>query len=205
MRLFGNSATFSRIILSVALGMTLTMLVVRTGLFAYALIKGVPIPSPETFPVDVFMANNHQIVNQSKDIYLVDLSGHLLFFKPPIGLQLYSGFYTIIIWGCLSLIIYLTRKIIQTTVKGNPFVKENGKRLRTIACMFLIVPLILKEWQNYLVSSVVPSIKIDDVTLVASNANEVVIISFAAGIFFLFLSEVFRIGTSVKDENELTV
>jgi hypothetical protein len=205
MRLFKNSAKNIYGFLFLSLGTTLTLLALRTGLFAYSFIKGVPVVSPETFPVSVFMTDNHSLVNQGKDVYLCDLSGHILFFKPSIGLQLYSGFYTMIILGCLSLVIYLMQKIIRTTVKGNPFVKENGKRLRIIAFVFLIVPLILKIWQNHIVSSVISSIKIDNVSLIAGNSNGLILIGFIAGAFFGFLSEVFRIGASLKEENELTV
>ncbi len=180
-----NPAKFSRGFLSVALGAALTMVLVSTGEFAYSFIKGVAVPSPNTFPVSISMANNHQLVNGSKDIYLVDLSGQVLFFKPPLSLQLYSGCYTIILWSCLALVIYLMRNIIQTTVDGNPFVTENGKRIRRIAFLLVLVPLALKTWQEYLLSAIVPSIKIDNVNLVASNGNELLVISITAGIFFL--------------------
>jgi len=205
MKLFKNPAVVSLSFLSLAFGVTIAMSAIILVEFAFSFTKSVPVPSPDAFPVRIFMAPNHYLANQSKDIYLVDLSGRLLFFKPSIGLQLYSGFYKIIIWGCLSLIIYLTRNIIKATVKGDPFVKENLKRIRIIGAIFMIVPFALQAWRNYLISSLISTINVENVRLTASNSNEIVLISLAAGLFFLALSEVFRIGASLKEENELTV
>lgn len=208
MRRFRNPAKNTYGFLSVALGAAVTGFVALTGVFVFSLIQGVPLPSPDAFPVNI-MINNHYLANEAKDIYLCDLSGHLLFFKPSIGLQLCSGTFTIFISGCLAFVIYLLRKIVGTTVKGDPFVKENGRRLRIIGIMFIIVPLVLQAWQKYLVSSVISSVRIENVSLTTGSVTGSIIgilpISLTAGLFFLALSEVFRIGASLKEENEMTV
>ena len=94
--------------LSTALGGALSITLVWVVLLLIFLIKGTPMPTFDGFPVRLLIANNHILANQAKDIYLMELSGKLMFINPSIWLQLYSGFYTIIIFACASYIIYLT-------------------------------------------------------------------------------------------------
>ncbi len=205
MKFFNNSAKKTYDILSIALGLTLSLFTLQVVSFIYSLIKGEPMLSPFAFPVNIFIYNNHYFVNQSKDVYLGDISGLLLFFKPSLGLLLYEGFYTIIIWLAITYIIYLVRKIIRTLIDGNPFVKENGKRLRIAGVIVIIVPLLLWISRLLIASPIIASIKIENINLTTTGITDILYICIGVGLFLIVLSEVFRIGTSLKEENDLTV
>ncbi|MCL5029051.1 MAG: DUF2975 domain-containing protein [Bacteroidetes bacterium] len=205
MKFFNNSAKKTYGILSIVLGMTLAMFTVQVVLFILSLIKGESIPSPFAFPVNIFMTNNHYFANEAKDIYLGEISGQVLFFKPSLALQLYSGVYTIIIWAAVSYIVFLIRKIIRTVIDGNPFTNKNGIRLKTAGAVVILVPIILWLSRLLIASSIISSIKIENVKLAATGLADITYLCIGAGMFLIVLSEVFRIGTSLKEENELTV
>lgn len=206
MKLFKNSSPQIMFwLLSIALLSSLTLGILTAGGVLFSLIKGNPMLPSDAFPVNIVITNTHNFVNNTKDIYVGDLSGQLFFVNPSIGLQMYSLFYTIIFWLSLSYIIFLMMKLVRTVMKGNPFVKENGKRLRIIALIFIFVPMILDAWRIRIISSILPLIKIENIRLMSYSSEEILHISLVVGLFFIVLSEVFRIGTSLKEENELTV
>ena len=192
-------------VLSIVFGATIILSLFWGGSFIYSLLAGKPMLTPDAFPVNIFMTNNHYLANHEGNVFLGDLSGQLLFLNPPIGLQIYSGLYTVIIWSVLSYIIFLMRKIIWTTMQGNPFIKDNGSRLRIIAILIINVPLVLNFMQSRIIYSLIQTIKIENVIITHSGNREMFYVFLGVGLFFLILSEVFRIGTSLKEENELTV
>ncbi len=205
MKFFNNPAKNLYGVLSVILGITLALFTVQVVLFITSIIKGDPLPSSYAFPVNIFMTNNHYLSNGAKDIYVGNISGQILFFNPSILLQLYSGFYAIIIWAAVSYIIFLIRKIIRSIIEGNPFIKENGMRLRRTGIVLILVNIVLWISRLLVANPAVTGIKIDNVKLSATGFSETFYISLGAGMFLIVLSEVFRIGTSLKEENELTV
>ena len=205
MKFFNNSAKGTYGMLSIALGGTIAMLLVQIVLFIYCLIKGEPVLSPFAFPVNIFMINNHYFANDTKDIYLGNITGQVLFFKPSLALQIYAGVYTILIWAAVSYIVFLVRKIIRSVVDGNPFIKENGKRLRIAGAVVILVPIILWISRISIASQIITSINIENVKLAATGLTDITYLCIGAGMFLIVLSEVFRIGTSLKEENELTV
>ena len=205
MKFFNNSAKSTYGILSIFLGIALALFTVQVVIFLLSLLKGEPIPSPFGFPVHIFMINNHYFANDAKDIYLGDITGQVLFFKQSFALQIYSGVYTLIIWAAISYIVFLIRKIIRTVVEGNPFIKENGERLKIAGAVVVLVPTILWLSRIIIATRIISSIKIENVQLKVIGITDITYLCIGIGIFLIILSEVFRIGTSLKEENELTV
>lgn len=205
MKFFNNSAKSTYGILSIFLGIALALFTVQVVIFLLSLLKGEPIPSPFGFPVHIFMINNHYFANDAKDIYLGDITGQVLFFKQSLALQIYSGVYTLIIWAAISYIVFLIRKIIRTVVEGNPFIKENGERLKIAGAVVVLVPTILWLSRIIIATRIISSIKIENVQLKVIGITDITYLCIGIGIFLIILSEVFRIGTSLKEENELTV
>jgi len=140
-----------------------------------------------------------------KDIYVSNINGQLVFFKPSIWINLFPGLYTIIEWGSISYVIYLMLKIINSIIKGNPFDKLNANRLRIIAILFITVPVILQIASNIVVSNLITSINIENVKLSAQPFTGELYISVFVGILLIALSETLRIGTWIKEENEFTI
>ena len=177
MKFFKYSGHKTYSILTIGLSIVLIISAYWIVKFIYSLIINEPMLSPNAFPVSIFMTNNHYFANRVKDIYLGDISGQLLFLKPSLGLQLYSGFYTTIIWTTLSYIIYLLRKITWTTIKGNPFVKENGKRLRTVGILVVTIPFLLWFLRSFIDNPIISSIKIDNVKLMPASFKNLIVAS----------------------------
>ncbi len=67
----------------------------------------------------------------------------------------------------------------------------------------LIVFLLLSR--NLVLSSVLSAVKFKDMVLVPSGGNSILFTCFMVGLFLFILSEVFRAGTSLEEENEMIV
>ena len=192
-------------ILSISYGAAIAATFVWVFLTIYFIIRGTHLASPYGLSVNILMTHNQILSDLSKNVYLSSLSGKLLIFNPSIMIQLYSGLYTIVIWGCISYILFLIRKIIWSVKNGNPFEKNNSKRLKTIAIIFIAAPWILQFSSSLIVSSLIKTINFENVTLYTGSINEIVYIGAFTGILLYVLAEALRIGTEIKEESELTV
>lgn len=100
-------------------------------------------------------------------------------------------------------ITFLLRKLFQSLARDNPFVSENARRLRQIAILIILTsPLsfaqdAFENWylqQNFLLEgSAIRSHLVIDVKTVL------------AGLILLIISEIFRMGSQLKAEQDLTV
>jgi len=100
-------------------------------------------------------------------------------------------------------ITYLLRKIFDSLTDNNPFVTENAQRLRQIALLIiLIAPItfmrdLFLNWylrQNFVVDGTAIQ------THLTLDFKTVFI-----GLILLIIAEIFRLGTRLKEEQELTV
>lgn len=192
-------------ILTIGLGGALCITAVWIILLIISLIKGTSFPLPDAFPVNILMTHSRTLVNSAKDIYIGDISGNLLFFKPPVILTIYSGLYTIVIWSCVSYVIFQMLKIINSMISGDPFEKLNGKRLRIIARFFIAAPVLIQLASYIIINSILHTVDIENIKVSAQLFNSTVFISMFAGVLLYVLSETLRAGTEIKEENELTV
>jgi hypothetical protein len=105
----------------------------------------------------------------------------------------------------LVAIVWLLRNIVLTTIgtetsDGDPFIKPNVRRLRTISVLLLVMPVIDTwsqiaevEWLSRALPKGVPYLGIDLSSMP---------IFFGVGVLVLVLSEVFKIGVRLREDVE---
>jgi len=105
-------------------------------------------------------------------------------------------------------VIWLVRNIVLTTigtdrVEGDPFIRDNIRRLRIIAGILLATPLIdafAQIAESELLSRAFPNVP-PETTMLEFNANPM-FIYFGVGILMLVLAEVFKAGVQLREDTE---
>ncbi len=117
---------------------------------------------------------------------------HLLFSIFGILIILYS-----------FLIFYLLKKVLDSVKFGSPFINKNVLRLRRIALMILALPLAILLFEVLLYYSIISKyIFVDSLIRLSFNFN---LGLFIGGILLLFISETFKQGIRIREEQELTI
>ena len=133
-----------------------------------------------------------------------------LYFIPVLFLGCYAevwqGAYTVVLtlflWtcgSCTAIILWQGRRVLDTILKGNPFVKDNAKSLKRAAvCCFVISGAALARliWGFAYYQSIAP--------LFTYNALFVPIF-LMGGLLFMVMSALFRQAAELKAENDLTI
>lgn len=100
---------------------------------------------------------------------------------------------------CTAVILWQGRRVLDTILRGNPFVMDNAKSLKTAAvCCFLISGAALARliWGFVYYQSILP--------LLTYNALFVPIF-LMGGLLFMVMSALFRQAAELKAENDLTI
>ena len=100
---------------------------------------------------------------------------------------------------CTAVILWQGRRVLDTILKGNPFVMDNAKSLKTAAmCCFLISGAALARlvWGFAYYRSIMP--------MLTYNALFVPIF-LMGGLLFMVMSALFRQAVELKAENDLTI
>ena len=100
---------------------------------------------------------------------------------------------------CTAVILWQGRRVLDTILRGNPFVMDNAKSLKTAAvCCFLISGAALARliWGFAYYQSIAP--------LLTYNALFVPIF-LMGGLLFMVMSALFRQAAELKAENDLTI
>lgn len=114
----------------------------------------------------------------------------------------YQAVLTVFLWacgGCTAAILWQGNRVLETILKGNPFVMDNAKSLKCAAiCCFGISGAALARliWAFTYYRSVNP--------LFTYNALFVPIF-LMGGLLFLVMSALFRQAAELKAENDLTI
>lgn len=101
--------------------------------------------------------------------------------------------------GCTAVILWQGKRVLDTVLKGNPFVMDNAKNLKRAAvCCFLIsgAALVRLVWGFVCSQSIVP--------LLTYNALFVPMF-LMGGLLFMVMSALFRQAAELKAENDLTI
>ena len=128
-------------LLSIVFGGMIALLLLQTFFFAYDLF------TPKSF-IPAFWGLNVTLSPQEFDLLekglakysIVGMEGSLVIYDPGFWIALLSHIIPFIIIGSLSTVVYLLRKMIRTIYDGQPFIVENGKRMRKIALLIILVP-----------------------------------------------------------------
>ena len=118
-------------------------------------------------------------------------------------LVLFSLSYVLIFFGLTLSVTYLLRKIFSTLTHETPFIHENAVRIRKIAFLImLLAPLEFTEKvYHHLVASYYFTLAGDRIATHLTFDFQKLLF----GLILLIIAEVFRVGTQLKEENELTV
>ena len=111
------------------------------------------------------------------------------------GQNLFTGFFSTLF---LTIILHFIRKILITVKNKNPFCLENVKRLRVLGFTFIALEI--------LIATGVAVITYYDLKIFSEMHRFFPGYGgFITGGIMLVLSEVFRIGIKLKNENKLTI
>ncbi len=181
-----------------------------TGLFVIMHIAGLflkfPFPAAMGFPVNVMFANPGAVSSTPEGVSLMGgLSTSLLVYRPSQIISLYSCLYITIVGGGMAYILFLIRKIVMTVYNGNPFVRENAKRMRIVAIVIVFAPLLLDILSRFAVSSLLQGRSFPGLVLTYRGFGEQNYTLIPFGLLLFVISEVFRIGVTLKEESDLTV
>lgn len=192
-------------ILSFIWGSILALLILWTGLFLYSLVF-----AKEYIPIFWGLTANLNLqslgvtTKLTEDIWLGTTESSVIVINPSLGLALYSYFYFLFFFGAFGYAIFITRKIILSVIVGNPFVKANSDRIRIIGITLIAVPIILRI-SSYLVLNSLEIVKTKGIISFSGSFTNFSEAGLIFGLLFLVISEVFRVGLLMKEEQDLTV
>jgi hypothetical protein len=192
-------------ILSFFWGSVLTLLILWTGLFLYSVLI-----AKEYMPIMWGLTANLNLqtlgvaTKLTENIWLSTTESSIIIFNPSFGLSLYSYLYMLIIAGAFGYVILITRKIISSILDGSPFKKINSVRLRIIGIILIAVPIVLQIVSHIVLNSI-NIMGAKGINSFSSSYSAYASTGFIFGLLFLVISEVFRIGVLMKEEQDLTV
>jgi hypothetical protein len=188
------------------LGALITLPVVMIFVFLLYIFKGIHIPTWGIFPISASIATNNSFVNNPNGLFIMDLKGTIGFSNPPFLISLYFILQTLLTFLSMYYIVFLLRKITGSVIAGNPFIKQNPKRLRIIAAILIAVPYFIAFCNFLITRKLISSLNIHNLLL--SPLLEIdtkVYISVLAGMLSIVFSTVLKSAIKIKEENELTV
>lgn len=207
-----NSSFFAYSLLSIALGMTLTVTILSVILPIVFSISRTGMPGWFDLMVQLepISKTTSSVVNNN---YLLGgIQGKLTILNQAPLVIILNNLIPILIFGSLTYSIYLLRKIIKNVHEGNHFASSNVKNMRIIALLIMIVPHIQVLLQNIIVNSLPQDLIIDGMKVSRILAGPVNIFSFSLipdyillGLIIFVFAEVFKEGENLKEENDLTV
>ncbi len=119
------------------------------------------------------------------------------------GLIALAGIVTIAALGLFLYFLHLLRQIVISVEEGNPFVYENAKRLRKLGILILM-GAVAKTVSELSMSGYADAILIPQ----GFNLNGHISVDFTsiiAGLSVIVLSEVFRVGAAIREDQDLTI
>lgn len=207
-----NSSFFAYSLLSVALGTTLAVTVLSVILpIAFWLTRT---EMSGWFDLMVRLEPISKSISSSvnSDYLIGGIQGRLTILNQTTLLMLMNSLIPILIFGSWTYGIFLLRKIIKNVHEGNHFASANVKNMRIIALIMMIVPHVQVLLQNIIVNSLPKNLIIDGMKVSKILAGPVNIFSFSLipdyillGLIIFVFAEVFKEGTNLKQENDLTV
>lgn len=96
--------------------------------------------------------------------------------------------------------IYLLKKTVTLFIKGKIFDNQVISNLSSIGKIFIIVTLIINT-----VEFIFKVTTTQKATLMINSGFDSFLFVISIGLFFIIISEVFKIAKNMKDENELTI
>lgn len=207
-----NSSFFTYSLLSIALGMTLTVTILSVILPIVFAISHTEMPGWFDIMVrlEPIAKSASSVVNN--DYSIGGIEGRLIILSHTELVIILNNLVPILIFGSWTYGIYLLRKIIKNVHQGDHFVSANVKNMRIIALLIMLVPHVQVLLQNIIVKSLPQNLIIEGMRVSRISAGPVNIFSFSLipdyillGFIIFVFAEVFKEGKNLKEENDLTV
>ncbi len=207
-----NSSFFTYSLLSIALGMTLTVTILSVILPIVFAISHTEMPGWFDIMVrlEPIAKSASSVVNN--DYSIGGIEGRLIILSHTELVIILNNLVPILIFGSWTYGIYLLRKIIKNVHQGDHFVSANVKNMRIIALLIMLVPHVQVLLQNIIVNSLPQNLIIEGMRVSRISARPVNIFSFSLipdyillGFIIFVFAEVFKEGKNLKEENDLTV
>lgn len=113
--------------------------------------------------------------------------------------------FVLFVIGGISLIaiLFFLRKVVDSLVKGTPFIWDNVKSLKKISiCCFIISFCYIV---NILINNQLSNLQIVSLDSEGVHTDIEFLVFFFAGCFILILSQVFKQAVQFKEDNDLTI
>ena len=195
-------SSFIKLILDIVLGIFLALVSINLILFVISIVNP-----------DFNIVENEVTYNAENQITSINQS----IIEPSIRSYNGSFFYVsrnkfnvimyrirdIILFGFGIWLVYHLRKVFSTLIKKEPFIKENAVRIRIIGLITIIFELLrtFMKFENGLYLK-------NKVLLYGGNITpkfELNFVTIFLGLVIIVIAEIFRIGTQLKEEQELTI
>lgn len=157
-------------------------------------------------PVLMSFNNSAVIYDITKTSYINNGIGSLTLKSSSFNLELYFSVYKLVLNIGILLSLFLMIKIVRSVLQGNPFHKSNGNRLKIISGIAILVPLLLQFSADIVINNAIKGLAFANITLHSEIlGRSTLIVCIFSGILLFVISEVFRVGSSLKEETDLTV
>ena len=138
-------------------------------------------------------------------IAIVSTKGKIVFLSTvPFKIWIFNVISIFVIFTLTLYIFYHLRNIFKTLKEENPFTRKNGTRLRAIGIATIIASVFWKKIYSLLLISMVNGEILTEGFEISSHSNlnfQVILL----GLIIIVISEVFRVGAEMKEEQELTI
>jgi hypothetical protein len=191
-------------LLSIALGMNIGLLLI----IIFMLISSSYSPKVIQYfsNIPIFIYFNKRLGWEMLAGSIVNMHGSLLLAKSYHDIILLISICRLLTLLGVVYCIILLRKIVNTVITGDPFIPQNGKRLRIISLIVIFLPLIIQLIVWFVTKHAISKLQFPNWGIRFDFLDNSSLITYIAiGIFVFIVSEVFRIGNSLKEEQELTV
>lgn len=157
-------------------------------------------------PIDFSQYNVRHIksLNDTFDNARLDSYSGVMVFHVQSSLEnvLFMSFIYILLFSVILAITYHLKRIFENFKHNHHFTKINIKRLRVIAIIIIIAPII-----QYILSLIVNQMLFSNLKLgpFLQLSPSLSIGFLITGLFLLLIIEIFKIGLDLEEENKLTV
>lgn len=193
--------------LSIFFGGLIAIILLQIGLFLFDIFTPGEFLPTNVLGMEVYMYPSEIEVwtDQSSKYSVHGIEGILTVYEPDAAVFICSNLIPLSVYASLLIIVFLIRKIIGTIHMGNPFTKENGKRIRMISLLIIFMPVWI-TLLRYVVKLNLPeglTINGMEISMHAFRFDFISVLTI--GLIVLAIGEVFVAGAKLKEESELTV
>lgn len=118
-------------------------------------------------------------------------------------LNIVFSIYFLVAVGCILMILYESRKILETVISKEPFVLANVNRFRKIGYLTLVLGVFLALYS--ILQKGTSIFTILDLGGSGIHTNIGIFVPFILGIFSFVIAEIFKVAHDIYEENKLTI